>query len=611
MAETSEQRQTDTAVYSLFLRVSPYPRGTELSKSNVLAFRMFLRMMTFRTVVSLLLWQVSVSYNDDMKSFLKDTCEENMICHELDVDSFQDYAIEFVWITRQFANFEFVQSKNRKATEHTTLGDDWDTSWFPRVVCRHPIPGADNKMFVEFSSDRAEVIRFYEPGKHLAEDTHGHKVFRVMSDFIKREKVRDDDVKHSIIYNKWLFLNATHAVELNRYMNFDPEESYKFRLRHTTRWGRLDEDYWSYGVELVSAIPNEEIPNNFVDLITKKCFGDKNRYCAIDPRDGTIHYTPYPSVLRMGDFIMEQRWKPALNDFVPIYRFHHIHMPEKVHLLWYFQREKVRDDDVKHSIIYNKWLFLNATHAVELNRYMNFDPEESYKFRLRHTTRWGRLDEDYWSYGVELVSAIPNEEIPNNFVDLITKKCFGDKNRYCAIDPRDGTIHYTPYPSVLRMGDFIMEQRWKPALNDFVPIYRFHHIHMPENEVFYFSDVASLVPKLMERGMPKDDIGGKEIRGVMPQPKAGDKIFELMLQRTTTTTSPPIESTAPTTSTLKPLPLDAYKPVKFPSISETEEELQPEFVQDGLKYQNFYQNAASDFVGDVGAILLAIFMITM
>ncbi|CAD5217704.1 unnamed protein product [Bursaphelenchus xylophilus] len=416
-------------------------------------------MMTFRTVVSLLLWQVSVSYNDDMKSFLKDTCEENMICHELDVDSFQDYAIEFVWITRQFANFEFVQSKNRKATEHTTLGDDWDTSWFPRVVCRHPIPGADNKMFVEFSSDRAEVIRFYEPGKHLAEDTHGHKVFRVMSDFIKREKVRDDDVKHSIIYNKWLFLNATHAVELNRYMNFDPEESYKFRLRHTTRWGRLDEDYWSYGVELVSAIPNEEIPNNFVDLITKKCFGDKNRYCAIDPRDGTIHYTPYPSVLRMGDFIMEQRWKPALNDFVPIYRF--------------------------------------------------------------------------------------------------------------------------------------------------------HHIHMPENEVFYFSDVASLVPKLMERGMPKDDIGGKEIRGVMPQPKAGDKIFELMLQRTTTTTSPPIESTAPTTSTLKPLPLDAYKPVKFPSISETEEELQPEFVQDGLKYQNFYQNAASDFVGDVGAILLAIFMITM
>ncbi|CAD5228025.1 unnamed protein product [Bursaphelenchus xylophilus] len=52
-------------------------------------------------------------------------------------------------------------------------------------------------------------------------------------------------------------------------------------------------------------------------------------------------------------------------------------------------------------------------------------------------------------------------------------------------------------------------------------------------------NVASLVPK-QERGQPKDDIRRMKIRGVMPQPKEEDKILELMLQRTTTITPPPV-----------------------------------------------------------------------
>ncbi|CAD5217738.1 unnamed protein product [Bursaphelenchus xylophilus] len=404
--------------------------------------------MTLRVVVFLLLWRVAVPYNDDPSTFLKDKCDPGMICHDLDVDGFQDYAVEFAWVDGPYINYEFLQWKNQLATERLTKGDDWGVKGKSRTVCRHPIPGADNKIFVEFISERVEVIKFYEEGKELAVDNYKNKVFRIMSDFIGRRHITMDNLKHSIIYNSWLFLNSTHAIDLDKYMHFDPAESFKLRL---------------------------------------------------------------------------------------------------------------------------------------------------------DTNRWGRLNEPYWSYGMEHVHAIPNEDIPIEFVDMITRNCFGNPKKYCTIDPRDGTIHYTPYPAVLRMGDFIMEQRWQEVYNDSVPVYRFHHIHMPENEVFYFSDAASMVEKLKEKSKPKDNMTGFTIRGVMPQPKEGDKIFELMKQRTTTT-PPPIQSTTPPTSTLKPLPPDAYKPINYSSISEMEEETMPALeIRKEVK-------AASDFAGNAVAILATIFM---
>ncbi|CAD5217732.1 unnamed protein product [Bursaphelenchus xylophilus] len=421
--------------------------------------------MTFRAVAFLLLWQVVAPYNGDSSTFLMDKCDPGMICHELGVDSFQDYAVEFVWVPDGLvAKYDFVQWKNLKVTERLTQGDDWSTKRISRSVCRHPIPGADNKMFIEFSSERVEVIKFYEEGKHLAVDKRGNKLFRIMSDFIDRQHISVENLKHSVIYNSWIFLNATHAIDLKRYMYFDPAETYKLRTH----------------------------------------------------------------------------------------------------------------DDVGRD-------------------------------------RPGRINKPYWSYGMEHVHSIPNEDIPIEFVDMITRNCFGNPNRYCAIDPRDGTIHYTPYPAVLRMGDFIMEQRWQEVLNDFVPVYRFHHLHMPENEVFYYSNVKELFFELLKHGKPKDpDINRRWIRGVMPQPKEGDKIFELMMQRTTTT-PPPIQSTTPPTSTLKPLPLDAYKPIEYLSIDEMEEEPMPtpEIASQLMPEFEREVDAASDLVRNSVAILLAVFMITV
>ncbi|CAD5217736.1 unnamed protein product [Bursaphelenchus xylophilus] len=407
--------------------------------------------MTLRVVVFLLLWQIVAPFNGDPTTFMKDQCEEGMICHDLDVDSFQDYAVEFVWRSNNLTNYEFAQWKNGKASEWVTIGDDWDITMIGRFVCRHPIPGANNEVFVEFSSERVEVVKFYEEGKHLAEDNDKHKLFRIMSDFKFRQHITQENLKHSVIYNSWLFVNATHAIDLDRYMHFDPAESYKLRT-------------WS--------------------------------------------------------------------------------------------------------------------------------------------TRWGRIDEPYWSYAMEHVHSIPNEDIPIEFVDMISRNCFGDPTRYCAIDPRDGTIHYTPYPAVLRMGDFIMEQRWQESYNDHIPVYRFHHIHMPENEVFYFSDAALVVAKLMEKSRQKNLTEGSFVRGVMPQPKLGDKIFELMMERTTTT-PPPTEFNTRPTPTLKPLPPADYKRINYSSITEMEEESMPA-IEIGTEV-----DAASDFVGNAVAILVAIFMIAL
>ncbi|CAD5207993.1 unnamed protein product [Bursaphelenchus xylophilus] len=192
---------------------------------------------------------------------------------------------------------------------------------------------------------------------------------------------------------------------------------------------------------------------------------------------------------------------------------------------------QLADTQVKSAFVFQKYLFLNATTAIDTTKLSSTSNlKKGINDQATHETN---------NTGLIGLAEIPSERVNSTTLQQIREHCF-NPNEYCATDISNGELYVHNRPIAYKFKDVLVETYWFQRHCEVLPMFRIRHRKMPGNKVFDFPEVQGFITH-----NDSLDWGGRRMdrRSIMPIIRGNEPIFEFISKHTTM--APPSASTAP------------------------------------------------------------------